>query len=710
MAGMATKILRACLLVALMIPGMPANAQDTRDDQTGYGTYGLPSLIDMPTATMAPDAELSFTGSVFEGNLRSTMTFQITPWVMGSFRYSAIDNAAGTPAAPVERLDRSFDLRFQLADEGAYRPALAMGLQDFVGTGFYSAEYVVASKHVTPQLQFSVGMGWGRLASRSGFTNPLGIFGDGFKTRDATTGVGGTLNAGQWFQGDAALFGGVSWAVTDRLTAKLEYSSDAYDGEVAAGELDPETPWNIGVNYRIGTTTHLSAFYMHGDRLGVAITTSINPNRPRQPGTVESAPPAVHPRPAGAYDQGWEFDEPVLGSVETALRKALSEQGMIAEAIRLDSDRAEIRLRNLRYDATPQAIGRAARVMANTLPSSIEVFRIIPVYKGLALAGVTLARSDVETLVHDPDGAWKSYVRAKIDSGTASRDQMRFDDALYRKLFYGVQPYYALGLFDPDAPVRADIGVEAFASYELIPGVIASGSVRQKVIGNLATANRPSDSVLPRVRSESAEYAKAQPSLANLTVSGFFRPGENLYGRATLGYLEPQFGGLSTELLWKRPDSRWALGLELNYAKQRNFDQGFGFRQYDVFTGHASAYYDFANGYHMRVDAGRYLAGDWGATLALDREFANGWRIGAYATLTDVSFEDFGEGSFDKGIILTMPLSWYNGAPNRNQPSLLLQPILRDGGAKLSVRDRLYEVVRDYHDPDMRETWGRIWR
>ena len=67
-----------------------------------------------------------------------------------------------------------------------------------------------------------------------------------------------------------------------------------------------------------------------------------------------------------------------------------------------------------------------------------------------------------------------------------------------------------------------------------------------------------------------------------------------------------------------------------------------------------------------QVDAGRYLAGDWGATFALDRRFANGWKIGAFFTLTNVSAARFGEGSFDKGIRMTIPLSWITGKPARS--------------------------------------------
>ena len=127
-------------------------------------------------------------------------------------------------------------------------------------------------------------------------------------------------------------------------------------------------------------------------------------------------------------------------------------------------------------------------------------------------------------------------------------------------------------------------------------------------------------------------------------------------------------------------------------------------------TGHASAYYDFGNDFEGAVDVGRYLAGDWGTTLRLDRTFANGWRVGAFATVTDVSAGDFGEGSFDKGIQFTFPLSWFTGSPTQKRVDTVIRPLLRDGGAKLDVRNRLYGLVSGYHDPNLQDQWGRFWR
>ena len=46
-----------------------------------HNLYGITGLIDMPTAEMQPDAELSFTAGFFSGYLRNTLSAQILPWL-----------------------------------------------------------------------------------------------------------------------------------------------------------------------------------------------------------------------------------------------------------------------------------------------------------------------------------------------------------------------------------------------------------------------------------------------------------------------------------------------------------------------------------------------------------------------------------------------------------------------------------------------------
>jgi hypothetical protein len=145
-------------------------------------------------------------------------------------------------------------------------------------------------------------------------------------------------------------------------------------------------------------------------------------------------------------------------------------------------------------------------------------------------------------------------------------------------------------------------------------------------------------------------------------------------------------------------------------VKQRDFEQLFTFRDYDIVTGHASVYWDTGwRGVGVQVDGGRYLAGDWGGTLTMKRRFANGWEFGGFFTLTDVPFDDFGEGSFDKGLFLTIPFNWFLPYESRSEFSTLIRPLSRDGGQRLNVSNRLYPMVEDMDRAGLRDNWEGFW-
>jgi hypothetical protein len=213
------------------------------------------------------------------------------------------------------------------------------------------------------------------------------------------------------------------------------------------------------------------------------------------------------------------------------------------------------------------------------------------------------------------------------------------------------------------------------------------------------------------VRTDAYLYNRESDArIQRLTFSHYGRPGRDLYSRVTLGYLERMYAGVSAELLWRPVDSRLGIGLEVNHVWQRAFDGGFGLQDYNVTMGHISAYYDIGEDFEAQLDVGRYLAGDYGATVRLERVFDNGWRVGAFATFTDVSFEDFGEGSFDKGITIDIPLGHIAGNATRQSVGATLRPLLRDGGATLNVDGRLNALVSDYHGDRLEDTRGMVWR
>lgn len=699
-AGLATTVLTA----------VPVFPQDNPQISTGYNSYGSPGLIDMPVATSRPDGELAFTTSRFADQTRNTLTFQVTPRLSGSFRYSILEDFQEITTGLYTRYDRSVSLQYRVIDEdiSGLRPAIAVGLNDFLGTGVYSSEYIVATKTVTPRLRFSAGIGWGRLGSSGGFTNPLSVLGDRWERRPGRTGdQGGEVQTGDFFRGDAALFGGVEWQVTDKFKLTAEYSSDAYLDE-SRFAFNPENQLNFGGTYTLAPGIDLSLRYLYGSEFGIQLSAALNPkNRPYNAGR-DPAPPPVAARTSAAA-LSWGAVPQSEDSLRQQLSGALERQGIRLHSFMLEQNTVRVEIENTAYRQEAQALGRTARVLSRQMPVPIENFAIVSVSSGMPVSETLIRRTDMESLEHEIEGAWQSFARARISSPAGMAPPPAPER--YPNFDWSLKPYLSPSLFDPDDPLRADAGAELSAFFEPVRGLEFSGSIRKKVIGNLDEVTRPSDSVLPRVRSEFGLYDKeGDPALTNLTAGYYFKPGQDLYGRVTVGYLEPMFGGISTELLWKPNDSAFAIGLETNYVRQRDFDQGFGFRDYDVLTGHVSAYSDLGNGFHAQIDAGRYLAGDWGATLSLDREFKNGWRIGAFATLTDVPFDEFGEGSFDKGIRITIPFSWLTGEPNKDGFSTTIRPLSRDGGARLNVDGRLYDRIRPLQKPALQDGWGRFWR
>ncbi|MDX1782488.1 MAG: YjbH domain-containing protein, partial [Thalassovita sp.] len=496
----------AGISAVLLAPAVAAQDQDATNPfvappPPGFNLYGNVGLIDMPTADMAPDATLSTTFAHFAGTTRNTLTFQVLPRLSGSFRYTSIDGlvipGSTTYDGSATYYDRSFDLRYQLLSESSNRPALSLGLRDFIGTGRYSSEYIVASKAITPALRITGGLGWGRLGS-------YGAIGSMGSRPGATIGKGGIPTYDRWFRGDFAPFGGLEWRASDRLSFKAEYSSDIYSDEAAtSGLFDRKSPWNFGVDYRLKNGAQLSLYSLYGGEIGAQITFHSNPRFAPSPGGRNGAPVPVKPRSAAErQDLGWSKDNVQSDSLRTRLKQALDRDGLIFEGLELMPTRAILRFRNPLYMEEPQAFGRAARVMTRILPGSVETLTLVPIVDGMTTSAVTFQRSDLERLENAP--ASELLAKTQIENGFERAPEE--EEGLYPALTWSFGPYLELSIFDPDNPMRADVGLQLQGDYHITPNWVLSGAVRKKLLGNLSEVNREDPTGLPRVRTDYPFY------------------------------------------------------------------------------------------------------------------------------------------------------------------------------------------------------------
>ena len=137
------------------------------------------------------------------------------------------------------------------------------------------------------------------------------------------------------------------------------------------------------------------------------------------------------------------------------------------------------------------------------------------------------------------------------------------------------------------------------------------------------------------------------------------------------------------------PDKRnFAIGLEVFDVYKRDYKLQFGTLDYNNITGHVNLYhrnYKFIP-FDTKISYGEYLAGDVGSTIQLSRSFRNGVQFGIFASFTDVTSKQYGEGSFDKGIYFNIPIVG-------NFINYSWRPLTKDPGAKLTRKNNLYDLL-----------------
>lgn len=701
-------------LLGLALAGLslPLCGAALAESAASMNLSGAPGVIEMPGGAALERERLGLTVSTFGPIGRSVIGFQAASWLSGSLRTTTVRNwndafcppdCAGLNAL-ASYSSRALDLRFHLSGEGPLLPALTVGLMGVMGPSGQAAEYIAATKSLGDRLTLTAGVGWGRLATQGALGAPFG-------PRPADNGDG--LSLDQLFRGEVAPFAGVELRLTDRWAVKAEYSSDGYVEEAdLRGTFDHASPVNFGVEYRQSDMLRFGAYALYGSQIGVAAQVILDPGHRPGGGIGGSGPTPVKPRPPVAQDPEawspeWVSQPGVHAILIQNLTKFLERSGIRIEALSFTGDLAQVRIRIDSLDAEAQAVGRVARAMTHLMPASVEMFEIVPMVGGVPAARVRLRRSDVEALEFAPDGAAAIRARAEIlDAGAPAPDLARNPD-LYPDFRWSLSPYADLAFLDPGQPVTGDIGLRLSARYMLAPGLQVQASASKIGLFLPGTDSSGATPGLPPVRSDEDLYRQnGDPAIETLTAAWQGRLGTDLFGRVTLGYLEPMFAGLSAEALWWPAGQVWALGAEANLVAQRDTNGGLGLDDYGYQTvsGHLSGYLDLGRGYQAQLDLGRYLAGDLGGTVTLTRRFETGWTLAAQGTLTGAT------DTAQLGIGIEVPTSWFTGQPVRSARAISIRPALSDAGARLEVDGRLYDQMIDYTQTGLDEQWARFWK
>jgi len=631
--------------------------------------YGTTGLIDTPTARMGEDGDFTTTLSYDNYSASSAITYQAFPWLEASYRYSGID--VYTPGSYDNRyFDRNYGVKLLLNKESEYLPEMAVGIRDMVGTGVYGSEYLVGSKRFG-NLDLSLGLGWGRLAGSGDVSNPLKFLGSSIKTRTQDVGQGGNLSSKTFFRGDkAGFFGGIQYDLDSvPVTLKLEHNPDNYDWEVARGQSRPSSSLSYGLDWEINDSHSLSFSHQHGDEIGfnyrLKLGSKDKPNKKSIAPIKRELIPSINTKP----------------SQEAQVMDQLLSKGIDVMAIEIKKHKAQVKLRRGAYQFWPYVIIDAHDVLSQELTDEISVIEYLIHEKGFDLHTIRVPRYSGENYFNED--SFINQIKI-LKSRSLSQHALKANDVFESEPKFNIGVDSNLHLFDPNNPLGIQTYVELDAQVPITERLSLKGSYQVDVYDNLDKNVRVSDSVLPHVRSDSAKYLKQSNGsrLDHLIADYRDTLSEGLHLRLYGGVLEKMYSGMGGEILFNPNRSRFGLGISAARVKQRDYKGGLDHLDYETTTGHASLYWatPFDN-YDAALHVGRYLAKDSGGTVEVRRTFNNNWMVGLWATKTDVSAQDFGEGSFDKGIYLKIPIDF--GLTNDQDITLKLRPILRDGGARL---------------------------
>ena len=677
-------------------PELKNSETDLFLSQVNLNNFGMPGLLTLPSATNLPDSEVVFYHNFHPGLSRTGFTFQLTPNIGLSFRYSG-HGRHGTEASNRINHDRSFDIAFKLLNEAKYHPAISLGLRDFIGTGWYSSEYVAATKNIGP-ISATAGIGFGRLAGREPISNPFVSLDESFKNRSGEdSGQGGTLGSINWFQGPASPFFGLKYDLNEKTSFIIEYLPDLMKRETSY--LDIKSPVNVGVSHNLNNQLSVNAQYLHGSTIAFGANLQLNPKRSETGNGFDKAPLPLRKR---------DIQNPLISKTDTsAIKEILEADQFLINEIRLKPNHIIIEVENKKFRSNAQALGRISIALQRLTSDQTEYADIVILSEHYPTASYRL---NLQELSNYQKSFKKLSDFEKVIIPQPTPASINYSDIKNPKFKTTIGPYLDYRLFDPNQPFRGEIGLMLGLNYRLPGNFAISGAIKKSLITDLDENIRYSDSILPHVHSDFSIYDETGQDgyIDNLKIRHYSKISQNIHSSISAGFLEPMYAGISAELLHKLPESDFAIGFDLNAVQMRDFNMQFGLRDYKTITSHLNLYYDAGHSFDLEMNIGRYLAKDLGVTTKLSRRFGNGWSVGAYATFTDVPFKTFGEGSFDKGLYLDIPIDWLIGVPSKSVRTLPIKMITRDGGAILSSSKSLYGLTKNSKQSEAKREYGRF--
>ena len=713
------------ILLFLLLSSLPINLLGSIKDyiypfsSPSYSNYGTLGLIQMPSARLQPEGSLAFSWSDNNPYQRGSLIAYPFDWAEISYQYTDINNAlySDSPLFSGNQSfkDKSFDAKFRLLQERGFFPSIAVGARDIAGTGVFSSEYIVASK-MWNNIDITLGMGWGALAGNE-LSNPFTKLSSRFETRDfVDDSQGGEFNFNTFFSGKAGLFGGVEIYLPNAhgMRIKVEYDGTDYSEE-GFTELNSFTfeeireassDLNLGIVYPFSNSLHFKLGYTKGNTLNFGF--SYFGNFRKRNAIVPKDDPVT---PV----QNSEIVKKVTSKEKILLYKAtlkyLSERDFFVQKVDSSENTLAVMYSQSKYENYALAAGRVTSILNDISPDHITNFKLVNTNGGISMHQIEVPRLAYNRLKDNKYTTLLSRVSEvkPVDKKAKYEFEPR---SIFPAFFWKINPALRTQIGGPSGFFFGDIRLGAHAELLLKRNfsIVSSSSIG--IIDNFGSLKNQPNSVLPHVRTDIVAYLKESRAFAikNLQANYYMKPRKDFYLKLSGGLFEEMFGGIGFEALYRPFDNNFAIGAELWGVRKREFNQLFGFQDYNTVTGYVNYYYiEPISKVLFAVKGGKFLAKDSGFNIDLSRRFKSGLRMGAFFALTDVSKEEFGEGSFDKGFYFFLPIDTFFSKYSKGEAGFGLRPITRDGAAYLNHSHHLWGVTDQAQSNNIFRDWDSFY-
>ena len=673
-------------------------------DLSSPSNYGDTGLLEIPNARFMKEASLRFNFSSSYPNEFTTITASPFKWLESSYRYTEIKNQNYGPSqysGNQSLKDKGFDLKMKLIGEGYYRPAVALGLRDIAGTGIFSSEYLVATKSLG-NFDVTAGLGWGILGSDDSIRNPLLSLSESFQIRTSSIKEGGEFKYTDWFSGTAALFGGVEYHLRKYgLKLIAEYDSSSPDKSTIS-PLEVKSNFNLGLNYHVSNNLQLGLSFERGTNFRMSFSLKGNFLK-----DTISKPPPKNIIALSKEQKKKSFENPDI--FYRSLNKSLRDEKIFIQSATLKDTEVSVAIASSRFSNIPRMSGRSAAIISALASEDVGRMNIHVMNGDLEIATLKINRNKFDAAKAFKGSPQEVLKVSLIDSNSNNPliSDSEFNPRIdFPEFSWTMSPALKHQIGGPEGFYLGQIFWKTDTTIKFRRNLSLYTSFGINLYDTFNDLKNPSQSNIPHVRSDIQDYlSEGKNNLQRMKLEYMFSPFKDIYMRADLGLIEEMFGGFGGEILYRPIDNDYSLGLSVHRVKQRGYKQRFSFKEYETTTGHASLYYDFPMGISSQLSIGRYLAGDKGATIDLSRRFTSGFVLGIFATKTELSAEEFGEGTFDKGFYFSIPTSLFYSDFRTGNISFGLHPLTKDGGAFLIQHNSLFSILGDSSKNSILRDW-----